>query len=476
MTVREIVAEEDAVARGLPGLADDPRRRRGPLPDRRAAGAELPRSTGCRRPLLPHAGSRRAAGGARAGRGVAPASTFGACAPAGRRRPCGPCDWTLCAAGRSGCGVRRWPRGRPRADADGDAGEATATSTPTPTGPWRSATRRARPLRCPASSSRAGWPSRVLALGGNRYAKLWGRRPRLAAVDARGHLLGQQELGARRITRARARVRAGRAHRRRVDGVPRPRPRGLAPLPVGRPCTDHRHRPRAVLRPGHPGRRARVRSRRVAADRLLGGPCGARRRGVACRRGRRPVRARAGVDRSRCSRPRSPATGGRSWPGRRSTGARNATSTAGSTPSPGATGGSARRSSSTARRHLSFQASSYGPIRLAVAANGRALLLWGTDSRAEFPESWVLRTAEAPPDGPFGASRQVVVERDPAAMWRSAATAAACWSGPTPPACARASGAGAEVVVDGRTATRGPSRSAPGNRMSSGAARRRRAR
>ena len=71
---------------------------------------------------------------------------------------------------------------------------------------------RREPLRCPASSSRAGWPSRVRALGDDRYAKLWGRRPRLVEVDADGHLLGQTELGARRPTDTRA-LACGRGRR-----------------------------------------------------------------------------------------------------------------------------------------------------------------------------------------------------------------------------------------------------------------------
>lgn len=89
-----------------------------------------------------------------------------------------------------------------------------ATSTPTPSevaavsvppSPWAVTQADARePLRCPASSSRAGWPSRVLALGDDTYVKLWGRRPRLATVDERGKLLSQKELGARRPADERA--------------------------------------------------------------------------------------------------------------------------------------------------------------------------------------------------------------------------------------------------------------------------------
>ena len=90
-------------------------------------------------------------------------------------------------------------------------GGATPTPTATPSftasaaGPWTARpARRRSPLRCPASSSRAGWPSRVLALGDGSYAKLWGRRPRYASVDWRGHLYDQIELGARRASDERA--------------------------------------------------------------------------------------------------------------------------------------------------------------------------------------------------------------------------------------------------------------------------------
>jgi hypothetical protein len=64
--------------------------------------------------------------------------------------------------------------------------------------PWTVRPIQARePLRCPASSSRAGWPSRVVALDHHTYVKLWARRPRLATVDARGHVLRTRSLGAR---------------------------------------------------------------------------------------------------------------------------------------------------------------------------------------------------------------------------------------------------------------------------------------
>jgi hypothetical protein len=81
---------------------------------------------------------------------------------------------------------------------------ATQTSTPTPTvvavgaGPWSAPAEAPRePLVCPASSSRALWPDRVLALGGGKFVKLTGEVPQLADVAADGTVLGQTELGAR---------------------------------------------------------------------------------------------------------------------------------------------------------------------------------------------------------------------------------------------------------------------------------------
>lgn len=90
----------------------------------------------------------------------------------------------------------------------GSSAPPKPTPTPTPTPPevtaavsapseWAVTEIEARaPLRCPASSSRAGWPSRVLALGDGTYVKLWARRPHLATVDARGHVRSAKDLGA----------------------------------------------------------------------------------------------------------------------------------------------------------------------------------------------------------------------------------------------------------------------------------------
>ena len=64
VTVREVV-DRGAGGRGaLPGLADDPRRRRRPVPVGRAAVAHLPHLPAGRRPLLPHPGPGPAARGA----------------------------------------------------------------------------------------------------------------------------------------------------------------------------------------------------------------------------------------------------------------------------------------------------------------------------------------------------------------------------------------------------------------------------
>jgi hypothetical protein len=82
---------------------------------------------------------------------------------------------------------------------------AGGAASPRGQGPW--ATRRSaprRPLRCPASSSTARWPSRVLRRSDGALVKLWGRRPRLAEVSATGTLLRQSELGARKPTDVRA--------------------------------------------------------------------------------------------------------------------------------------------------------------------------------------------------------------------------------------------------------------------------------
>ena len=102
----------------------------------------------------------------------------------------------------TGCGEKRAvaPTSTPAATR-----EATATAPANAGGPWsppRAGGR--RPLRCPASSSRARWPSRVLRRTDGTFVKLWGRRPRLAEVSAEGRLKRRQELGARKPANVRA--------------------------------------------------------------------------------------------------------------------------------------------------------------------------------------------------------------------------------------------------------------------------------
>src|SRR5690349_5167889 len=93
--------------------------------------------------------------------------------------------WLIALLVVAGCGSGAQPQPKPRAT---PVPERTAVAR-TP-GPWSAPVRERRtPLHCPASSARAGWPSRVRAIGDGRYVKLFGHRPRLAAVDAGGHLL-----------------------------------------------------------------------------------------------------------------------------------------------------------------------------------------------------------------------------------------------------------------------------------------------
>ena len=61
--------------------------------------------------------------------------------------------------------------------------------------------------------------------------------------------------------------------------------------------------------------------------------------------------------------------------------------------------------------HLNAMAMTGQPgteLRLSVARNGRALLLWGLDHPEQFSESYSLWVAEAGPTGAFGGSRRLV--------------------------------------------------------------------
>jgi hypothetical protein len=94
----------------------------------------------------------------------------------------------------AGCGGKAAP---PAVSATPTA-EATATPAAVASGPWSAPAEGPRePLACPASSSRAQWPDRVLALGNQKFAQLAGEQPQLTDVTAEGQPLGRTELGLR---------------------------------------------------------------------------------------------------------------------------------------------------------------------------------------------------------------------------------------------------------------------------------------
>src|SRR4051794_35814907 len=70
------------------------------------------------------------------------------------------------------------------------------TSTPTPVvGPWAAPVAGKRtPIACPASSSRAGWASRVRSLGGGRYVKANDSHAQLTFVNRDGEVLRKRSL------------------------------------------------------------------------------------------------------------------------------------------------------------------------------------------------------------------------------------------------------------------------------------------
>lgn len=278
-------------------------------------------------------------------------------------------------------------------------------------GPW---TVRATPSRapqpCPASSSRAGWPSRVLALGGDRWVKLWGRRPRLATVDARGHLLGQRELGAQAPAEQRA-LACGRGGQTAAawtqyrgetnGGITAPYeiwvdgqvvdtveseyapPLAVAIAPDGAVLVAYpvRTAVRAVLVPrgGRPGAPLRLGPASdissVAAEIGSGG---------------RAVVAWSTIDggEERNEHRRVYAVFGR-----------------------GGRFGRAQRVDRAAHRNALELT---GPrVRLAVAPNGRALLMWATIASEDDQDQHAVRLAEASPTGRFGTPRQLSADGTP---------------------------------------------------------------
>jgi hypothetical protein len=315
-------------------------------------------------------------------------------------------------------------------------------------------------LRCPVASSRAGWPGRVLALGDGTFVKLWGRRPRLAKVDARGHLLGRQELGARRTSDARALAcgRDGqtaaawteyRANDTAALKLARPGDDGAVTLDVPRGMYDDLpigdvalafapdgsllvaysvfHEVRGVVVPpsGEPGAPFKLgpafEVTQVAAEIAGNG---------------RAVIAWTTIDagEERNEHRRVYAVTGRL----------------------GALGPPQLVHRAA---HLNSMAMTGQPgteLRLSVARNGRALLLWGLDHPEQFSEEYSLRTAEASSTGAFGRSRQLVGNGVPGDVaMRSDGTALAVWTNsPGLRASVHAPGrrfTTRESVVDGRT-------------------------
>jgi hypothetical protein len=349
------------------------------------------------------------------------------------------CVWLLGVVALAGCGGHA---ARP-------AARTPASPTPSPTpvaravaaGPWSAPVERRRePLACPAASSRAGWPSRVLALEDGRFAKLWGRRPRLADVDADGHLLGQTELGARRpaTTRALACGRGGRLAAAwveyRGDSVYALRIATRAPdgrLGAARtvdtarsPYDDYgvddvalAYAPDGSLLVAYSVYRA-VRGAVVSSSGALGrpfklGPASETSQLAAeiGERGRAVVAwttIDAGLERNEHRRiyavtrePGAPAFG--------------------------------RVQLVHRARFLNIEAFTDAPgtaIRLAVAPNGRALLIWGTDRGTEIEAGYSVRVAEAGPHGRFGASRRLAAGGEPGDVAiRSDGTALAVFRG-----------------------------------------------
>ncbi len=306
---------------------------------------------------------------------------------------------------------------------------ATATPTPTPTqvvvtrpsGPWSAPVAGQRePLKCPVASSRAGWPSRVLAVGDGKYVKLWGRRPRLADVDAEGRLLGQTELGARLPAETRA-LACGRDGRLAVAWVER---RG-----------DASYRLRVVLRaPGG----ALTPPRTVATARSPFDDVGVNDAALAFAPDGELLVAYSIFGEVRAARVFRSGEIGRSFklgPASENTqlaaviGSRGRAVVAWSTYDGGEEQNVARRVYAATRAsgarefspaalvHRSSGRNEFAflepGIRLAVAPNGRALLMWRAET-GRWPRSHhPVRLAEAAPGGPFGRSKRAGDRRHP---------------------------------------------------------------
>ncbi|RKQ86117.1 hypothetical protein C8N24_4126 [Solirubrobacter pauli] len=260
------------------------------------------------------------------------------------------------------------------------------------------------PLPCPASSTRAGWPSRVLALGDGTFVKLWASRPHRVTVDARGHILQREDLGADGPAdeRALACGRDGRTlavwtedhdddYRVRVEGQTVDTVRqayagpGLAVAfaPDGSALVAYSV-PKAVMavrvsRSGTLGTPFRLgpasEVTELAADSSSGG---------------RFVIAWTTIDagEERNERRRIYAVSGR-----------------------GARFSKARLVDRA--KHLNIAESTPSEIRLAVAPNGRAVLMWATTASGDLDDRTTVRLAEAGRDGRFGRPRQLTRDGTP---------------------------------------------------------------
>jgi hypothetical protein len=362
--------------------------------------------------------------------------------------------WVLVMLTLSGCASKKSPP-HPAPTPTTAGRTAVPPFSATPSGPWAARpARRRSPLPCPASSSRAGWPSRVLALGDGSYAKLRGRRPRYAAVDRRGRLHAQVELGARKPSDVRAFAcwRQGRTAaawtERRGDGASALRvalrPDGARTADVVRPMYDEEGIGDVALAFAPDGTLmivyavfGEVRAVTMTADGRLS----------------EPVKVGPALERTQLQA--EIASGGRvviAWTtidaGEERNERRRVYAVTGRV---GALGPPQRVDRA---RHLNLSASTRVPVRLAVASNGRAALLWGTDrdepDADPSTDAYIVRTASATPEGRFGRPRTLATAGLPGDVAvRRDGSVVALWT--TADGLRANTGHGTERVAEGRT-------------------------
>ncbi|HWK27561.1 MAG TPA: hypothetical protein VNS09_13420 [Solirubrobacter sp.] len=294
----------------------------------------------------------------------------------------------------------------------------------------------------------------MLALGDGSYAKLWGRRPRYASVDRRGHVYEQVELGARKPSDVRAfacwrQGRTGAAWTEyRGDGVyalrVALRPDGARTADVVRSMDDDAgvgdvalaFRPDGTLvvvySVFHEVRAVTMTEDSELSEPVTLGPASERTELQAeIARSGRTVVAWTTIDagEERNERRRIYAVTGRD-------------------------GAFGPPQLVDRARHLNISASTQVPIRLAVASNGRAALLWGTDRQDSdadsFTGTYLVRTAEAAPNGTFGRSRTLATAGLPGDIGvRPSGVFFALWT--TANGLRASTGHGTERVAEGRT-------------------------